>query len=201
MRESLEVIEERAGVLRGLVQELLGFSRSDTGPDEVSLADVVQRIVALQRVSHGRTVVFEERILWHDTVVASAVRVEQILSNLLSNAVDAAPAGRGIVGVTLWRDGQDAVVEVADNGEGIDPELGDRIFEPFVSTKDTEQGTGLGLAICRRLALAMGGTLSARNHAEGGAVFELRLPIAAEKADTAARHPMGASTSGEALAR
>lgn len=201
MRESLEVIEERAGALRGLVQELLGFSRPDAGPDEVSLAEVVERVVALQRVSHGRAVAFNERLLWHDTLVASAVRVEQILSNLISNAVDASPAGRGVVGVTLWRDGDDAVIEVADNGEGIDPELGDRIFEPFVSTKGTEQGTGLGLAICRRLALAMGGTLSARNQAEGGAVFELRLPIETAEPDAAPPETADVAASSEALVR
>lgn len=62
-------------------------------------------------------------------------------------------------------------------GNGIDPALMDRIFDPFVTSKRAGEGTGLGLAICRRLASAMGGTLSARNRANSGALFELRIPI------------------------
>jgi len=176
-RESLEIVEEQAGKLNGLVHELLGFSRPDAEPDEILLAEVVSRIVGLQRVSHGRRVTFRERISWDGPLVASAVRVEQILANLISNAVDAVPAGRGIVDIELRREANDAVIAVGDNGNGIDPALMDRIFDPFVTSKRAGEGTGLGLAICRRLASAMGGTLSACNRADSGALFELRIPI------------------------
>lgn len=69
---------------------------------------------------------------------------------------------------------------VADNGPRIDPELADRIFEPFGSTKSRGQGIGLGLAICRRLASSMGAQLSMVNRPdpETGAVFTLRIPMA-----------------------
>ncbi|MEX2466092.1 MAG: ATP-binding protein [Gemmatimonadota bacterium] len=176
-RESLEVVQEQAQRLSGLVQELLGFSRPDAEPDEIRLAETIKRIVGLHRVSHGRSVKFQERVLWNGTLVASAVRVEQILANLISNAVDAAPKGRGRVDIELRREGSDAVILVGDNGGGIDPALGDRIFDPFVSSKKAGEGTGLGLAICRRLASAMGGTLTAHNRSGSGAAFELRIPI------------------------
>jgi signal transduction histidine kinase len=68
-------------------------------------------------------------------------------------------------------------IEVADRGCGLPADLGDRIFEPFVSTK--EGGTGLGLPICKRIIEEHGGELVAQNRAGGGAVFTIRLPVAA----------------------
>jgi signal transduction histidine kinase len=65
-------------------------------------------------------------------------------------------------------------ITIADSGPGVPEELGDRIFEPYVSTKDT--GIGLGLAICRRIAHSHGGEIIASNAPEGGAVFTVRLP-------------------------
>ena len=65
-------------------------------------------------------------------------------------------------------------ITVADNGPGIPDDLGDRIFDPYVSTKDT--GIGLGLAICRRIVQSHGGQITASNAPEGGAVFTVRLP-------------------------
>ena len=65
-------------------------------------------------------------------------------------------------------------ITIADNGPGVPEDLGDRIFEPYVSTKDT--GIGLGLAICRRIVQSHGGEITASNAPEGGAVFTVRLP-------------------------
>ncbi len=68
------------------------------------------------------------------------------------------------------------VITVADDGEGLPADLGDRIFEPFVSSKET--GTGLGLPICRRIISAHGGELTAKNQPQAGAVFAIWLPSA-----------------------
>ena len=65
-------------------------------------------------------------------------------------------------------------IKIADSGPGVPKDLGDRIFEPYVSTKDT--GIGLGLAICRRIVHSHGGDIIAGNTPEGGAVFTVRLP-------------------------
>ena len=66
-------------------------------------------------------------------------------------------------------------IDVADNGSGLPAELGERIFEPFVSTKET--GAGLGLAICKRIVEEHGGRIAATNRADGGALFTVRLPL------------------------
>lgn len=68
------------------------------------------------------------------------------------------------------------VIRVLDNGPGIPIHALNRVFDPFFTTKDPGQGTGLGLAVCARLVEEMGGVISADNRAEGGAVFEIRIP-------------------------
>jgi signal transduction histidine kinase len=107
-------------------------------------------------------------------------RIEQIIGNLLSNALRYTPEG-GQVWVSLEQQGQNACVRVRDSGPGIPPEALSHVFERFYrsdrSRSRAEGGTGLGLAIARQLAEAHGGALQAANHPEGGAEFSLRLPL------------------------
>jgi signal transduction histidine kinase len=113
-------------------------------------------------------------------VTADRVHVQQVLLNLLRNAVDAmaaavADAPRSIV-VTLTGCDDDAVsVQVADHGPGIPEGDLERVFEAFHSTKPL--GLGVGLAICRRLIEAHGGSLRAAHRPGGGALFECTLPL------------------------
>jgi two-component system sensor histidine kinase BaeS len=115
------------------------------------------------------------------SVSVDAGRIEQILNNLISNALRHTPSG-GAVLVRMQR--MDGWVEilVVDTGSGIPQEALPRLFERFFradkSRSRGEGGTGLGLAIARQLALAHGGDLSAANRPEGGAAFSLRLPAA-----------------------
>lgn len=107
-------------------------------------------------------------------------RVEQILSNLLSNALRYTPDG-GSIDLFLNRSGNSLQVTLRDSGPGIPTEALPHIFERFYradrSRSRTEGGTGLGLAIARQLAEAQGGTLTATNNPQGGAAFTLTLPV------------------------
>ena len=76
------------------------------------------------------------------------------------------------------------IVRVEDNGPGIEPEILDRIFDPFFTTKNVGEGTGLGLGIAHQIIHAHGGAISATSELGVGAAFTVRLPIAAETADT-----------------
>jgi len=113
-------------------------------------------------------------------VNADPDRIQQILHNLLQNALRYTPAGKSI-DIELQSEGKEIRLDVRDHGAGIPPEAFDLIFERFYradSSRERESGsTGLGLAIARKLAEAHGGTLTAANHPQGGAIFTLRLPI------------------------
>jgi CheY-like chemotaxis protein/anti-sigma regulatory factor (Ser/Thr protein kinase) len=115
-------------------------------------------------------------------VDGDALRLEQVFSNLLRNAIRYTPQG-GTISVGVEVDQGDAVVRVGDTGMGIPAELLPRIFEPFVQgthSEAGEQGLGLGLALVRRLVELHGGTVEARSEGPGtGTVFCVRLPLAA----------------------
>lgn len=118
-------------------------------------------------------------------IEAEPGQVRQVLLNLLLNALDASPRG-GRVTVRMAYQLPDWLnIEVADQGIGLPTELGERIFEPFVTTK--ESGTGLGLPICKRIVEEHGGQITARNQAGGGAVFAITFPLGAATGDAAAR--------------
>ncbi|HSQ54931.1 MAG TPA: ATP-binding protein [Gemmata sp.] len=110
-------------------------------------------------------------------------QVQQVLYNLMFNSLDVLASGGSIqVTVLVCEDGdRDRVcIRVADTGPGLPRGLEERIFDPFVSTKET--GLGLGLSICRRIVEAHGGSISASNGSLGGAVFEVGLPGAFQSA-------------------
>lgn len=103
----------------------------------------------------------------------------QVLTNLIQNGLDAAIAVRPDprVAVTIGRASETHVrIIVRDNGPGVSPEIRERLFEPYATSKAT--GTGLGLAICQRIVFEHGGEITYRPATKGGAVFEISLPIA-----------------------
>jgi signal transduction histidine kinase len=111
-------------------------------------------------------------------VSADATHIEIVLHNLLSNAIDAVahvPAGSRVLEVEATRVGGDVALRVEDSGPGVAPEIAERLFEPFMTSKP--DGMGLGLAISRSLIRAGGGELSFEKSRHGGAAFIVRLPI------------------------
>ncbi len=111
-------------------------------------------------------------------IVADRVRLEQVLINLLRNAIDATKSvDQPQVDILLTAD-RSARISVRDNGPGV-VDL-DKLFEPFYTTKAPGDGVGLGLAISSGIVNDLGGRLTARNGTTGGAVFEVELPILKE---------------------
>ena len=108
-------------------------------------------------------------------VMADRLRLEQVIINLLRNALDAMKDVSPRELDLLIAEGEEAVLSVRDNGNGID-DL-DALFEPFYTTKTAGEGIGLGLAISSGIVTDLGGRLTARNGETGGAVFEVRLPL------------------------
>ena len=100
-----------------------------------------------------------------------------VLVNLFLNALDAMPRG-GELRVELEAGERECRLRVRDTGPGIAPEVAERLFTPFASTKPT--GTGLGLSLSRRIVEEHGGTITAASRPEGGACFTITLPRSAE---------------------
>nr|WP_281432227.1 HAMP domain-containing sensor histidine kinase [Desulfatitalea alkaliphila] len=108
-------------------------------------------------------------------------RIHSVLQNLLLNARDAiveTGRDRGRIRLRVERAGPETVIEVADDGVGIDADLLERIFEPFFSTKP-HRGMGLGLSACRKIVAGCGGRMEVQSDAGGGATFRLLFPSAA----------------------
>ena len=168
-----------------LLNNFLDLTRLDAGKIQpvlrpVQLPTAVGRAIAgVLPAAEARDIALEQQYEAEPSeLTTDPVRVEQILVNLLSNAIRHSPPQATVV---LRVRGGDGVVnlEVADTGPGIPPELLPKIFEPF-ERFDPHSGTGsgLGLALSRRLAEILGGSLEVECPPAGGAVFRLRLPLA-----------------------
>jgi len=113
------------------------------------------------------------------TVKGHAMLIEQVVANLISNALAAFRSSEAIepsLCIIVSRSHDAALVEIADNAGGIAPEILPRIFEPFFTTKADGEGTGLGLSISYGIVSDMRGALSVRNE-NNGAIFSFRLPL------------------------
>jgi two-component system C4-dicarboxylate transport sensor histidine kinase DctB len=117
-------------------------------------------------------------------VMGDRLRIEQVMVNLLRNALDATKSERDPKVEIILSAGETATLTVRDNGPGIE-DL-DALFEPFYTTKQPGDGVGLGLAISSGIVNDLGGRLMARNGQNGGAVFEMQLPILGDEATTQA---------------
>ena len=113
-------------------------------------------------------------------VSGNPVRLEQLVSNLLRNAIHAASeqAGGRVVRVTTRCDDANIFLIVEDSGKGMSAETIGQLFEPFFTTKNIGEGVGLGLALCFAIVDEAGGRISAENRGEGGARFTISLPPA-----------------------
>jgi len=188
-RELLETISDEAERLERLVRNTLELSRIRAGaleiePERVDIADLVQhavrRLRPIARAHRVRLDVDDDL----PPVSLDVTMAEQILLNLLENALRFAPPGSEIV-VGARACGDDEIeLRVADHGPGVPPEARNRIFEEFQSaeTRPDRSGTGLGLAIVRSLVVAHGGSVRYEDTPGGGATFVCTFPREARAA-------------------
>ena len=102
--------------------------------------------------------------------------LNQVISNLIQNAAEAAPGQDGRLEICGWNEGADLLLSVRDNGHGIGPDDLNKVFNAFFTTKDTGAGMGMGLTIAQRVARALGGSLVVQSEIGVGTVFTLRVP-------------------------
>jgi two-component system OmpR family sensor kinase len=191
----LKRIEDEAARMGLLVEDLLLLARLDQErPFDFAPLDL--RVIALDAAEAARVVAPDREITLDverdDAVVVDGdeSRLRQVVGNLVTNALTHTPAGSPVT-IRLRVDGDDALIEVADSGSGLTEEQAAHVFERFfrVDKARTRQaagtaaamtrhsGSGLGLAIVAALVAAHRGTVSVHNAVEGGAVFQVRLPL------------------------
>jgi len=181
------LIARQAAHMARLVNDLLEVGRVTGGKihldkSPVDLAELARRVAASWQ-STGRL----SRHPFHETlesawILADAARIEQIVSNLLDNAVKYTPTGRPI-SLHVRHVGPEAVLEVSDEGQGLAPELTERVFDLFVQGERglarEQGGLGIGLTLVKRITELHGGTATARSAGVGrGSTFTVAFPIA-----------------------
>jgi signal transduction histidine kinase len=186
--ENLAPVIEQNHMLTRLVEDLRTIALADAGQIELERAPtdltvLVQRMVERfqpQASSQQVSLSFIPPAISIPQISADPIRLEQVLTNLLSNALRYTPDG-GHINLALSTTDGSVRLSIHDSGPGIPEESMPYIFERFYradkSRARAEGGTGLGLAIARQLARAHGGDLTATNHASGGALFTLILPV------------------------
>jgi C4-dicarboxylate-specific signal transduction histidine kinase len=166
-----------------IVGDLRAFVRG-TGSEQAAPFDPAAAVRgAVDLTGHGvrqaRSAITSSVAEGLPSVVGHLSKLEQVLVNLINNARDAGAPAIIVKAALLDRDGRRFVrLAVEDTGPGVAPSVLPRLFQSFVTTKPRGSGTGLGLRICRRIVEEMGGSISAANRAEGGACFEILLPVA-----------------------
>jgi two-component system sensor histidine kinase KdpD len=179
--ELLESISDEADRLNRVVNNLLEMTSLDAGlrakKDWRPLEEIIGAALALlEKALRDRPVTthIAEDLPW---ICVDDVLIEQVLVNILENAVKYTPAGTPIA-ITAVRSNEKVVVSVKDSGAGLAPGEEAHVFEKFFRGKsEGVRGVGLGLAICRAIVHGHDGTISAENSPEGGTVIRFELPI------------------------
>ena len=180
LTESIEGVERAAEIVRGVKNFTHGGS-AERSP--ARLADLIQDCLRMLRpqLSPGVRFVLEFGDL--PDVVCAPQELKQVILNLAINALHA--VGRtGEIRIETRREGDLAVISVADDGCGISSDVIDRIFDPFFTTKSVGEGTGLGLGIAHQVVTRHGGVITVSSEPGLGATFRVHLPLDASAASS-----------------
>lgn len=173
----LSEIEQSSARISELVKAIKEYSYMDQAPlQEVDVHDGLENtlIILSHKLKDGVKVTREyDRSL--PRISAYGSELNQVWTNLIDNAIDAI-GGQGQIWIRTWREQEQVLVEIADNGTGIPKELQERIFEPFFTTKGVGEGTGLGLGTSYRTVVGHQGDIRVFSQ-PGDTHFQVRLPI------------------------
>jgi two-component system NtrC family sensor kinase len=184
--DNLAEIERAVGQIRTqgdrckeITYKLLSFARkTDPTVRAVVINDMVDEVIGLtsQKTRYANVHIATELSPDLPAIQASPTEIQQVLLNLVNNAVDAIEKPGGTVTVVTRTEGDAVVLEVRDTGKGI-PEVNlSRIFDPFFTTKPVGQGTGLGLSICYGIVEKTGGSITVESEIEQGTTFTVSFP-------------------------
>lgn len=180
--EAADKIELHVDRAKGVTHRMLGFGRRmEPIQDQVSVNMLTEQTVKFLETEalHRNIAIAKELEPDVPNIATDSAQVQQVILNILDNAIDAVGQDGTITirtGANPTRD--EVFISITDSGEGIPQEMLHRIFDPFYTTKQAGEGTGLGLAICYSILEKLGGRIKAENTPGQGATFTVTLPLA-----------------------
>ncbi|MBM3174286.1 MAG: PAS domain S-box protein [Chloroflexi bacterium] len=185
VRKDLEAITEGARRVAGIVQRLLAFSRQ-TKPERkyVDINHLIESTLVL-RAYHLRTNNIKVTTSLAPDLpqtVADPGQIQQVILNLIVNAEQEMKLAHGKGKLTISTEKSDSIIKISvkDDGPGIKPEIMDRLFDPFFTTREVGEGTGLGLSLCYGIVAEHNGKIYAESKTGKGATFIVELPVVTE---------------------
>ncbi len=178
----LQLAEQELARVSHITRQTLGFYRDSTSPTSVHIPTLVESVLTLySNKLQVKQIKVQRALEVCPPITGLAGEIQQLVSNIISNAIDAVPVG-GMLKIDAspvkLSSGESIQLKIEDDGPGIAPENLKRIFEPFFTTKK-DVGTGLGLWVCKEIAERHGGTVlveSKNANGENGAIFTVLLP-------------------------
>ncbi len=175
-REKLDIVIKETQRLETMVKEMLDFSRPlklDQAPGDLNKL-VRESLTLVEDVAKSREVKLETKLQDLPQFPFDPMRMKQVFINLITNAIQVSPKD-GTVTFRTYREGKRILFDVVDHGSGVPPDIREKIFIPFFTTK--KEGTGLGLSIALKIVQAHGGVLEIKENHKKGAIFRVLLPL------------------------
>jgi len=179
-KRALRQIRTQGKRCKEITHKLLSFARkTDSRVQEVQLNELIEDIIAIsaKRAKYGRIVFNTDIQKGLPPIQVSPTEMQQVLLNLINNALDAMEEKGGTLSISAQLEGDNIVIEVSDDGPGIPEDNLSQIFDPFFTTKPVGKGTGLGLSICYGIIKKLGGEISVRSAIDKGSTFRVRIPL------------------------
>lgn len=186
MAENLDLVATESRRCGELVKNLLSFSRTNPiNLEWIQINPIVDRVVKLaaHKLEMATIQIHVDEVSDLPVVKADAAQLEQVLLALTMNAIDAMPHGGNLWIATSITDRSELLLQVRDDGMGIPAEILPRLFEPFLTTKDTGKGVGLGLAISHNIVERHNGRIEVESQVGRGTTFNVYLPLSDEDFD------------------
>ncbi len=181
VRKDLEEIEKAAARCQRIIKNLLEFTREgEIEKEKISLDEIVERTLPMLKTalrSHRLFLKLETKALKVDIFPHL---LQQVVFNLVNNSCQAMSQA-GEINISTQQVAQDVILSISDSGPGIPPNIKDRIFEAFFTTKKVGEGTGLGLSISKTIIERCGGKISVHSELGHGTTFQIQIPMARGK--------------------
>ena len=177
---ALKQIDTQGKRCKEITNKLLSFARkTDSRVQVVQINDLIEDVIELsaQRAKYSHVAIHTQLEKSLPFINASGSEMQQVFLNLINNALDAMNSKGGTINITSRLEGDNIVIDLADNGPGIHQDHLARIFDPFFTTKSVGKGTGLGLSICYGIINKMGGEINVESSIDVGTTFGVRIPL------------------------